>query len=76
MPLIRWNICSEMQDFGLAVDANRNEHSDKLPADLSAEHSKVRILAIQTNEELAIAKRIYSTMEPNADQVEARRGDA
>jgi len=61
VPVIRWAICSGMECFGLAVDPQANKQTT-LPADLTAETSKIKILAIQTNEELAIAKYTYSIM--------------
>ena len=62
MPLVRWMICSDMELFGLKIDPVKNQ-SQKLPLDCSAKHSPVRILAIKTNEELAIARKTYALIE-------------
>jgi len=62
MPLARWMICSDMELFGLKIDPVKNQ-SQELPLDCSAENSPVRILAIKTNEELAIARKTYDLIE-------------
>lgn len=62
MPLIREGICSGMEAFGMIIDAERNEKALKLPVDVSAENSDVQILAVQTNEELAIAEFSYNLL--------------
>ncbi|MCF7975694.1 MAG: acetate/propionate family kinase [Phycisphaerae bacterium] len=55
VPAIRWIVCSNMECFGLTIDHDRNQQT-RLPAEISAPDSRIRALAIQTNEELAIAR--------------------
>jgi len=59
MPLVRQIVCSDMDVFGIRLDAKKNETAE-LPADLAADDSPVRVFAIRTNEELAIARRTYN----------------
>ena len=76
VPLVRWGICSDMECFGIIIDADRNEKASKLPADLATNDSQVRILAIQTNEELAIAKYTYAIMTTGENDIESKGGAA
>ena len=62
VPVVRWTVCTDMEAFGLKIDADRNNSVTKYPADVAADDSDVRILVIQTNEELAIARRTYATL--------------
>ena len=59
---VRWAACADMGAFGLAIDPQRNRHPGPLPADVATDHSHVRILVIQTNEELAIAQATHSIL--------------
>jgi acetate kinase len=59
VPHVRWAVCSGMDVFGVKIDAVRNAQCRELPADVAADDSRVRILAIATNEELAIARHTY-----------------
>jgi acetate kinase len=63
VPLVRWAVCSGLEVFGVKIDPLHNQRASELPADLSAQDSSVRILAIRTNEELAIARRSYRLVE-------------
>jgi len=76
VPLVRWGICSDMECFGVVMDADTNEKASKLPADLATGNSKVRILAIQTNEELAIAKYTYAIVTNGENKINAKGGVA
>jgi len=51
-----------MEAFGLSIDAERNRNAIELPVDVATENSPVRILVVQTNEELAIARDAYSLL--------------
>ena len=51
----------------MKIDARRNEECRELPADVAAPDSQVRILAIATNEELAIARHTYRIVARNPD---------
>ena len=59
VPKVRWAVCSGMEVFGVKIDSRRNEECRELPADVAAPDSPMRILAIATNEELAIARHTY-----------------
>ena len=59
---VRSVVCSNMGVFGLSIDEDRNMKVDGLPVDIASDDSRVRVLVIQTNEELAIARATYSTI--------------
>jgi acetate kinase len=59
MPAVRYALCADMEWFGLQLDSQRNNCPGELPADIASDASKVRILVVQTNEELAIARQTY-----------------
>jgi acetate kinase len=63
VPEVRAAVCGGLGVFGLDLDPARNESAQELPADLATPTSPVRILAIATNEELAIARRAYTLSE-------------
>jgi acetate kinase len=74
VPEVRWNLCTGMEVFGLHLDAELNSKVKTLPADVALKDSPVRILVIQTNEELAIARRTHAALlgaEPAIDKGEA-----
>jgi acetate kinase len=62
VPQVRAAACAGMEPFGLEIDPERNLHVTSCPADVAADDSPVRILVIQTNEELAIARCAYSML--------------
>jgi acetate kinase len=62
MPRVRWAVTAGLECFGLVLDAERNAANPALPADLAAPSSRVRILAIATNEEVAIARASYALL--------------
>ena len=62
VPIVRWAVCTDMEVFGLKISAERNNNVTSYPADVAADESEVRILVVQTNEELAIARRTYATL--------------
>lgn len=56
-PLVRAGVLEGMEAFGIKVDAEKNAcGNDGSIRDISAADSKVKILVIPTNEELAIAR--------------------
>ena len=61
-PYVRWAACADMGAFGLRIDEARNRRAADLPVDVAADDSRVRILVIHTNEELAIARRVHETL--------------
>ena len=62
VPHVRWAVTAGLQCFGLDIDPGKNEAARTLPADLSTPSSRVRILAIATNEEVAIARFSYGLL--------------
>jgi acetate kinase len=56
VPYVRWAVTAGLQCFGLDIDPQKNDVAGGLPADLSTPASRVRILAVATNEEMAIAR--------------------
>ena len=60
VPAVRWAVCSGLEVFGVRLDRQRNDRAKTLPAELSEPDSPVRVFAIATNEELAIARRSYA----------------
>jgi acetate kinase len=62
VPAVRWAMCANMEDFGVILDTNQNVLKNKLPADIAAPASAVRILVIATNEELSIARSAHSLL--------------
>ena len=70
VPEVRWAVCTGMEAFGIEIDDERNRGATSLPADVSTESSTVRILVIQTNEELAIARKSYALYCESTEGVE------
>jgi acetate kinase len=62
MPHVRWAVTAGLECFGLQIDPAKNDGAKALPADLSTPDSRVRILAIATNEEMAIARFSYELL--------------
>jgi acetate kinase len=63
LPAVRWAVCTDMEFFGLSIDPAKNNAATAPPADVAAADSKVRILVIETNEELAIARRSFDLLQ-------------
>ncbi|MDD2708946.1 MAG: acetate/propionate family kinase [Verrucomicrobiae bacterium] len=70
VPAVRWGLCSGMEAFGLKMDAGLNAKVASLPADVAADDSRIRILVVQTNEELAIARRTYGALQTQVVKAE------
>jgi acetate kinase len=62
LPAVRWAVCTDMEFFGLSIDPAKNNAATAPPADVAAADSKVRIFVIETNEELAIARRSFDLL--------------
>lgn len=62
IPYVRWAVTAGLDALGVAIDPAKNASATELPADLSAANSRVRILAIATNEEVAIARESYALL--------------
>lgn len=54
--LVREQVCSNLQHLGISIDKARNAGRKKVATAVQADDSKVAILVIPTNEELAIAR--------------------
>jgi acetate kinase len=65
VPLVRRRVCANMESFGLVIDNEKNENPGDLPSDVAAQESRIRVLVIKTNEELAIAGHTYQTLSTN-----------
>lgn len=66
VPLVRWAACVGLEHFGVAMDVQANARAENLPVDVATAASAVRILVIRTNEELAIARRVYGLLAASA----------
>jgi len=64
IPEVRERVCRDLEVFGLKIDLEKNRTVDSFPCDVAAPDSLVRILVVRTNEELAIARRAYTTLVP------------
>jgi acetate kinase len=62
VPYVRWAVTAGLQCFGLDIDPEKNDAVKALPEDLSTPGSRVRILAVATNEEMAIARFSYGLL--------------
>ncbi|MEW6535298.1 MAG: acetate/propionate family kinase [Candidatus Auribacterota bacterium] len=62
VPLVRHVVCTGMDAFGIQIDPEKNNDTVKLPVDIALPESPVRILVIQTDEELAISRRVSSLL--------------
>lgn len=62
MASVRESICENMEFFGVKLDKRKNGSIADYPADIASPESKVRVVVIKTNEELAIAKRAYKLL--------------
>ncbi len=62
VPSVRWSLCAGMDIFGIVPDHDLNFGDGKLPLDFSSPKSAVKLLAVATNEEIAIAKKTFELM--------------
>ena len=72
VPEVRWAVCTGMEALGLSIDPVKNAAVDRLPADVAAQDSPTRILVIETNEELAIARQSYRLLAGAAGRAERK----
>ena len=61
-PLIREKVCSDMDAFGIRIDKDKNRSAGKGIHAVEAPDSKVKIYVIPTDEELEIAREVYSLL--------------
>jgi acetate kinase len=66
VPFIRSAVCGSLTAFGIVIDEMVNNQLTELPADIATAQSRVRVLVIATNEELAIAREAYSMLKKKA----------
>jgi acetate kinase len=66
IPYVRWAVTAGLGSLGVSLDPLKNAESGPLPADLASPQSRVRILAIATNEEVAIARASYGLLAANS----------
>jgi acetate kinase len=62
VPEVRERVCRGLEVFGLKIDPDKNQAASVLPCDVSVADSRIRIPVVRTNEELAIARRVYTTL--------------
>jgi acetate kinase len=62
MPAVRWAVTAGLEALGVVLDPLKNAAGLPLPVDLAAAASRVRILAIATNEEVAIARASFALL--------------
>ncbi len=60
--IVRARVCANLEHLGIGIDAARNAGRKKVATAVHADGSKVAILVIPTNEELAIAKATVSVL--------------
>jgi acetate kinase len=65
IPYVRWAVTAGLDSLGVIMDPLKNADPGPLPVDLSSPQSRVRILAIATNEEVAIARASYGLLAPH-----------
>ena len=62
LPAVRWAVTAGLEALGVVLDPVKNTAGLPLPVDLAAAASRVRILAIATNEEVAIARASFALL--------------
>ena len=62
LPAVRWAVTAGLDALGVVLDPLKNAAGLPLPVDLAAVTSRVRILAIATNEEVAIARASFALL--------------
>lgn len=62
-PVARALACQGLEALGLALDESKNQASEKGPRQIQAEDSRVKVLVIPTDEELAIARQVVRLLE-------------
>ena len=65
-PEVRRRACADMRHLGIEIDAGKNEATAGQEVDISADQSRVKILVIPTDEELAIAGQTYELLTSRA----------
>ncbi|MCI7076925.1 MAG: acetate kinase, partial [Campylobacter sp.] len=56
-------VCEGLEIFGIEIERAKNEQNSHEDRDISKDGSKIKILVIPTDEELAIAQKTKETIE-------------
>ena len=75
VPEVRQAVCQGLGAFGLKIDPERNRALKSLPGDVATADSLIRVFAIATNEELAIARFSFQVLQ-EAGRVAGKGGRA
>ena len=59
---IRKLVCTDMEYFGIELDASKNEIRSKAIREINTDDSKTKILVIPTNEEIEIANQVFELL--------------
>ncbi|MBN2192446.1 MAG: acetate/propionate family kinase [Polyangiaceae bacterium] len=62
VPAVRAALCAGLEAFGVELDDAANRSVQELPVDVARRESRVRLLVIATNEELAIARITHAVL--------------
>lgn len=64
-PEVRSEVCARLKVFGVQLDAEANKVRSKQPRTISTPDSKVQVLVVPTNEELAMARQSVELLSDN-----------
>ena len=64
-PEVRSEVCARLKVFGVQLDAEANKARSKQPRTISTPDSKVQVLVVPTNEELAMARQSVELLSDN-----------
>jgi acetate kinase len=59
---IRKLVCTDMEYFGIVLDASKNEIRSKEIREINAADSPTKILVVPTNEEVEIANQVFELL--------------
>ncbi len=62
VPYVREAVCRNMEFFGVRLDEWKNKTISVYPSEISSAESRVRIIVVKTNEELAIANEAFGLL--------------
>lgn len=60
---VRNEVCARLEQFGVELDQEANKVRSKQPREISTPNSKVKIMVVPTNEELAMARKTADLLE-------------